>query len=140
MTSGINPGIPYVEPVVETEIKEDKVVLPEMKPVLTDDAVAVISDRLSDSLPPSLIKKLEDAGITAEDRKVMAQAVVDGQNSINEGDPLGTIREDATTGKYYIRVSRGGIHQWKIVDPEIGEANDFDMSEVAFPIIVEVGK
>lgn len=70
----------------------------------------------------------------------MAQAVVDGQNSINEGDPLGTIREDATTGKYYIRVSRGGIHQWKIVDPEIGEANDFDMSEVAFPIIVEVGK
>lgn len=69
MTSGINPGIPYVEPVVETEIKEDKVVLPEMKPVLTDDAVAVISDRLSDSLPPSLIKKLEDAGITAEDRR-----------------------------------------------------------------------
>ena len=103
----------------------------------SDASVAdVVSARISDSLPPELVEKLEAAGINDADRKAIAQAVLDGQNSLQDGDPLRTIRQ-SEDGVYYIRVNCDGVHKWRVVDPNNGNDNTFDMTPVSFPVVVE---
>ena len=45
-------------------------------------------------------------------------------NSVTDGEPLGTIRKDPVTGNLAVRVSEGGIHQWKITAPDGGMWSD----------------
>jgi hypothetical protein len=48
--------------------------------------------------------------------------------AVSEGDPVGTVRRDQQTGQVWVRVNCDGIPKWRIVTPEDGNANLFDVS------------
>lgn len=57
-------------------------------------------------------------------------------NAVQEGDPIGTTRRDVQTGWIYVRVNCNGIPKWRVIDPQDGCANMFDMtSKVVHRII-----
>lgn len=63
-------------------------------------------------------------------------AILAAWNQARDGESVGTVRRDPTTGKVYVRVDCDGLHQWRVVDPENGASNEFDMeSTKPFPLI-----
>jgi hypothetical protein len=50
--------------------------------------------------------------------------VLSAWNVVLNGEPLGTIKKDPDTGNLAVRVSEGGIHQWKVTAPDGGMWSD----------------
>lgn len=55
-------------------------------------------------------------------------AVITAWNTVREGDDISTVRRDPTSGKVYVRVNDDGVHKWRVVDPNNGGVNEFDLT------------
>src|SRR5215213_6682054 len=56
--------------------------------------------------------------------------------AVQEGDPVGTVRRNPQDGLVYVRVNCDGIPKWRVVNPEDGCANTFDMTgAIVWPIL-----
>jgi len=88
-------------------------------PEVPPELASAVGERLKAVLNnPDEIANMDAASIVA--------MVLDGVNQVQAGAPLGTVRTD-TNGVVYIRVNDGGVHKWRVVDPNDGGANSFDM-------------
>lgn len=69
-------------------------------------------------------------GLTAE----QVQAVLDTYNTVQEGDPVGTVRRNEA-GHVAVRCEVDGLHMWKVTLPDGGQYND--MTALGWPVIAE---
>lgn len=101
---------------------------------MTSNEPATVPPELAATVGAQLKASLEnpDSPMTAE---AIVAMVLDGVNQVQAGDPLGTVRRDPETGVVYVRVNDGGVHKWRIVNPDDGGANAFDMRALTHPVI-----
>lgn len=101
---------------------------------MTSNEPAAVPPELAATVGAKLKTVLEnpDSPMSAE---AIVAMVLDGVNQVQSGDPLGTIRRDDETDIVYVRVNDGGVHKWRIIDPNDGGANSFDMRPLTHPVI-----
>lgn len=95
------------------------------------------TEQLAATIGEQLRGVLESDEVATMDAKAIVGLVLDGINTVQSGDPLGTIRRDSD-GIIYVRVSDSGVHKWRVIDPADGGANAFDMRSVDYPILYKV--
>lgn len=66
---------------------------------------------------------LKDIGDTTTTREQISN-VLDALDSLQRGEPVGTVRIDDASGKVAVRVKGVGVAQWKVVSADGGQYND----------------
>ena len=61
-------------------------------------------------------------------------AVLTTWNNIQDGDPLGTVRRETSTGNIAHRVAQDGVHMWHITAPDGSRWNDLSPT-LTWPVI-----
>jgi len=72
---------------------------------------------------PEIVQRIsEHIGDSITDEQV--NNVLNALNHVRSGDPLGSIKLEAATGKVATRVDIDGVHQWRITGPDGVSYND----------------
>lgn len=67
------------------------------------------------------------------------QQVIQAWNAVRQGDPIGTVRFEAETGRVAHRVSVDGVHLWRITGPDGEQYNDM-VPTMAWELLREISE
>lgn len=93
---------------------------------MNDDNVVTVTDAVVSTVSNQLPDLTDD----------QVQAVLQAWNQVRQGEPVGTIRYDADTGKLAHRVSADGVHLWRVTGADGEQYNDHTPT-LPWPILRE---